>query len=83
MKVSIIYEPDPDLGPDPLDEAAQPRSLGEFIDDEKVDVLVIWREYGDQFEDGSRTHVIPGGAWEHVTEDQVDALLDSLLDDGL
>lgn len=75
MKVAIVYEPDLELGPDPLDEAKEPRRLGDFIDSEKTDVLVVWREFGDQFEDGSRTHLVPGGSWENLTEGQLDQVV--------
>lgn len=83
MKVAIVYEPDPDLGPDPLDEAKMPRRLGDFIDSEKTDVLVVWREYGDKFEDGFRTHVVPAGVWENVREEAIEDALAAINTDGL
>lgn len=80
VKVSIVFEPDPDLGPDPEDEAQSPRRLGEFIDSDKTDVLLMWREYGEQFEDGNRTHIISTGVWENITADQMDDILERLGD---
>ncbi len=83
MKVAIVYEPDPELGPDPLDEAKLPRRLGDFIDSEKTDVLVVWREYGERFEDGVRTHIVAAGVWENVTEEQFDEAMAAINADGL
>lgn len=83
MKVAIVYEPDPDLGFDPLDEAKTPRRLGEWIDSEKTDVLLMYREYGDQFEDGYRTHIVPSGVWENLTAEQIEDALAAINDDGL
>lgn len=77
MKVAIVFSPS--IEPDPLDAHAQERSLGEFIDTDKgIDVLLVWREWGEQFEGGSRTHVISSGTWENITPEQVDATLDAL-----
>jgi len=73
--VAIVYEPDPDLGPDPLDEAKQPRRLGELLDMDRQDVLVVWREYGDQFVDGVRTHIVSSGSWENITDEQRDQII--------
>ena len=75
MKVAIVFEPDPDLGSDPLDEAAMPRRLGEFLDSDKQDVFVAWREWGEQFEDGYRTHTVGSGIWENLTVEQIDQVL--------
>lgn len=83
MKVAIVYEPDPDLGPDPLDEANKPRRLGEFIDSDKTDVLLMYREYGDEFEDGFRTHILPSGIWENLTSEQIEDALAAINTDGL
>lgn len=82
MKVAIVFEPDLDLGTDPLDEHNTPRRLGEFLDSDRMDVLVAWREWGDQFEDGFRTHFVGSGIWENLTEEQYDDLL-GLLNNGL
>jgi hypothetical protein len=80
VKVAVVFEPDPELGPDPLDDAETPRRLGEFLDSERVDILLIWREYGNQFDDGFRTHIVPSGVWENVTSDQVDDVIARLGD---
>lgn len=69
MRVAVVFDPDPSLGPDPLDEAKQPRRIGEFIGPDQ-DALLVWREYGDAFEDGCRTHVIGQGIWENVTQEE-------------
>lgn len=71
MKVAVVFDPDPDLGPDPLDEAKVPRRLGEFWDSDKFDIVLLVREYGDQFEDGSRTHIFSSGIWENLDPDDV------------
>ena len=81
MQVAIVFEPLPELGPDPRDEAKMPRRLGEFIDDDK-DCFVVWREYGEQFEDGWRDHVVGQGIWENLTVDQIDQVL-GWLSEGL
>lgn len=80
MKLAVVFEPDASLGTDPKDKHDTPRKLGEFLDTDDVDVLLIWREYGDQFDGGSRTHTIPTGVWEHITTDQVTDVLDRLGD---
>ena len=72
MKMSIVFEPDPDLGHDPLDSAEEPRRLGIFIDSDKEDVILIHRRYGDQFEGGNRTDIYSSGIWENVTLDQME-----------
>ena len=74
MKVAIVFDPDSALGPDPLDEAQEPRRQGWFIGDAE-DAIVIHREWGEQFEGGSRTHVFSQGAWENVS---LDAFVDAL-----
>lgn len=84
MKVAIVFEPDPDLGPDPLDTTAKKdRRIGEFLDSDDVDVLVIWREVGDEFEGGFRTHVAGAGIWEHLTGEQIEEALGAINSDGL
>lgn len=83
MKVAIVYEDDPALGPDPLDEAAMPRRLGEFLDSGKVDVFVAWREIGEQFKDGARIHFVGSGIWENLSMNQYEQLQAWLLHDGL
>jgi hypothetical protein len=83
MKVAVVFEPDPDLGSDPLDEAKQPRRLGEFLDSDRVDVLLIYREVGEQFEGGSRTNILSSGIWENLTVEQIDQALAPLFEDGL
>ena len=82
MKVTIVFDPDPDLGADPLDEAAMPRRQGEFLDSDKLDVFIAWRELGEQFEGGSRTHFIGSGIWENLSEEQNEQLF-GWLNEGL
>ena len=72
MKVAIVFEPDPDLGHDPLDETEEPRRLGIFIDSMTEDVLLMHRRYGEQFSDGYRTDIYASGIWENVTVEQVE-----------
>jgi hypothetical protein len=79
MKVSLVFEPDSDLGPDPLDTAHEPRRLGEFYDtNDPIDLLLFVRVYGEQYEGGYRTHVWASGAWEHVRPKQLDKILQRL-----
>ena len=74
MRVAIVWEPDPDLGLDPLDKAKMPRRLGEFIDSGS-DAFVVWREWGEQFDGGYRNHIVGMGIWENLTAEQVDEAL--------
>jgi hypothetical protein len=77
VNIAIVFTPDPALGPDPNDAAANPRSLGHLID-EHTDALVIWREWGGGFEGGYRDHVVSQGIWEHLTSNQVIGALDAV-----
>lgn len=70
----IVFDVNPDLGTDPLDEVGQPRREGVVIGPDQ-DAIVIWREWGDQFEGGSRTHVVGQGAWENVRLDTWEEVL--------
>lgn len=78
MKVSLVFDPDPDLGHDPMDGAKEHRRLGIFIDSDKEDVLLVHRRYGEQFEGGNRTDIYSSGIWENVTLDQVEGAIDYL-----
>lgn len=78
MKVAIVFDPLPDIGPDPNDEHQSPRRLGEFVGDNS-DCLVIYREWGDQFEDGYRTHILAQGIYENIPDDQWEAVLAELM----
>ena len=76
--VTVVYAPQPELGPDPLDTTAQTsRRLGDVIT-EHEDMLLVWREWGEQFTDGSRTHVVSTGSWANITHDQIVDTLDTL-----
>lgn len=83
MKVAIVFDPDADLGPDPRDEHQAVRRLGEFLDSDKLDILVAWREIGEQFEGGSLTHFVGSGIWENLSEEQYSQLQAWLHHDGL
>jgi hypothetical protein len=72
VRVAIVFDPDPDLGHDPLDPAKEPRALGMFIDSDKDDVLLVHRRYGEQYEDGIRTDIYVSGVWENVDIDRFD-----------
>lgn len=74
MKVAIVFEGDPSQ-PDP--DAGHPEGLvrGEFLP-AGTDVLVLYREWGEQFEGGSRTHMIGGGSWENLSMEQMGAVLE-------
>jgi hypothetical protein len=81
VNIAIVYEPLPDLGPDPMDEAKMPRRLGDFISS-GMDAFVVWREYGDQFEGGWRDHIVGQGIWENLTTEQIEQAL-GWLQEGL
>jgi len=72
--VTIVYDVDPDLGPDPNDPHAQSRRIGEVIGD-GADCFVVWRQWGDEYEGGFRDRVVGQGVWENLTEEQVDAAI--------
>lgn len=74
MNIAIVFDPDPGLGPDPLDHAEAPRSVGQFIPSGS-DAFVVWREWGDAFQGGYRDHVVGMGIWENLTSQQVGAAL--------
>lgn len=76
--IAVVFAPA--LEPDPKDSAQMPRRLGELIPDGS-DFVLIWREWGEQFEDGKRTHVLSSGAWENITRDQITGALASILDE--
>jgi hypothetical protein len=75
MKIAIVFEPDASLGVDPLDPHESPRRQGVFLDSDKLDILLVWREMGEQFEDGSLTHVVSSGVWENITDQQRDQVI--------
>lgn len=78
MKVMIVFDGDPET-PDP--EAGHPEGIvrGEFLP-AGMDVLIFYREWGDQFEGGSRTHMLGGGSWENLSVEQIREVLDTLND---
>ena len=78
MKISLVFEPDPSLGVDPLDDHAETRSLGLFIDTSEEDVLLLRRRFGEQYEDGSLTEIWASGVWENIGPEQITAVLDGL-----
>ena len=82
LVVSMVFEPDPGLGPDPLDVTAQePRRLGHVFTGSD-DFVVIHREWGEQFEGGSRTHLWKNGIWEHLELDDIVRLLEGQGDES-
>jgi hypothetical protein len=78
VKIAIVFAPDPDLGPDPLDEAKEPRRLGIFIDSDSEDVILIHRKYGEQYDGGYRTELFSSGIWENVQLEQVIEAVEAL-----
>ena len=78
MKVALVFDPDPDLGTDPLDDAQEPRALGIWIDTDKEDVLLLHRRYGEQFEEGNRTDIYSSGIWENLDIDRVSDALSAI-----
>ena len=80
MNLAVVFDPDPSLGTDPLDSKNQPRRLGEWWDSSKVDVFLVVREFGEQFDDGARTHVYSSGAWENIQSKAIKKILGKLGD---
>jgi hypothetical protein len=77
--ISLVFEPDPALGSDPLDPASMPRRLGEVFDTATgIDAFLVVREYGERFQGGSRTHVWSSGAWENVQSKAIKKILGKL-----
>lgn len=83
MKISIVFEPNAEWGPDPLDPHGKVRAMGEFYDtdNQPIDVLLVVREYGEKPGDQPLTHFYMTGAWEShgdVMMEQVMEVLDQL-----
>jgi hypothetical protein len=78
MKMAIVFDPDPQLGPDLLDPAKEDRRLGEFIDSSSSDVFLMVRRYGEQYEDGARTDIWSSGAWENVSSKTIKKVIRKL-----
>lgn len=82
MHVSMVFDPLPDLGPDPKDDTArQPRRLGYYFEGDD-DFIIMHREWGGEFPGGSRTHVWCGGSWQHITQDQISAIIQVASDEA-
>lgn len=79
MTIAIVFAPDPDLGTDPRDAHGEPRRQGMVIPP-GADVIVVYREWGDEFVGGSRTSVISDGQWEHIGIENVAAAINGLDD---
>lgn len=77
MRVVILFEPDEDCV-DPKDRAKIPRRHYDEVP-RSGDVIVMWREYGEAFRDGSRTHYVGSGIFEHVREKDLDKAIAKLL----
>jgi hypothetical protein len=60
----VIFEGDPEM-PDP--ESGHPEGVirGEFLPS-GTDMLIFYREWGEQFPGGSRTHMLSDGAWSNL-----------------
>jgi hypothetical protein len=81
MLMTLIYDPNPELGTDPLDPANTPRRQGEFFDTSTgIDAFLVIREYGEAFQGGSRTHVWSAGTWENVQSKAIKKILGKLGD---
>lgn len=80
MILTIVFEPDPSMGPDPSDDATppDPRRQGLVLDSNKDDLILIYRSYGDQYINGERTTVIGTGIWLHANLRQIGELIESL-----
>lgn len=79
MNIAIVFEPDTTT-PDPDDPSGEPLQRGAFVGS-GTDAFVVWREWGEQFTDGYRTHVMGTGIWENLTPDQIESALASLEDE--
>lgn len=42
------------------------------------DCIVIWREWGEQFDGGSRTHCVSQGAWENLSLSDFETMLEAI-----
>lgn len=78
MKITLVFDPDPDLGSDPNDPHQRPYQLGEFFDSDKCDVMLLVRQWDEKFQDGSETQVFSSGTWENVEPSQIEEILDQL-----
>jgi len=77
--VAVVYEPNVNLGPDPLDSVQVARRLGDLITP-GTDLLLIWREWGEEYPGGSRTHVVGDGIWQNVMLDRIAEAIEGLSD---
>lgn len=66
----MLFSEDPEM-PDP--ERGHPDGVQayEFLP-EDTDCFVVWREWGEAFEGGYRSHIISQGIWENLTVEQID-----------
>jgi len=78
VKVAVVFDPSPEIGPDPDDPHKRDRRLGEFWDSDKLDMLLVVRQYGDEFEGGSETQVFASGIWENIDLERVEEAIDHL-----
>jgi hypothetical protein len=73
VRVVMLFEADPEM-PDP--ERGHPNGALTYEHlSENSDCFVVWREWGEQFEDGYRDHIIGQGIWEHLTDEQINDAL--------
>lgn len=78
MKISVIFDPDSDFGPEEGDAGGPDRRLGMFIDADHEDVILIHREYHQRFAGGARTKIVGTGIWENVSLKAFEAALAEL-----
>jgi hypothetical protein len=76
VKVVMLFSVSPDE-PDP--ERGHPEGgLHYELVADGVDCMVVWREWGDQFEGGFLDHFVTQGIWENVTREQIDEIVTAL-----
>jgi hypothetical protein len=75
MKVAVIF--DPSEPADPLDPQARERSIGEFIDGDRTDLLLVRRTYTD---DKLVSHAVGTGIFENLGLEAVSEAVETLLD---
>jgi hypothetical protein len=78
MRVIMLFQPDPEE-PDPARGHPEGGQHYEFLP-EGDDIVVVWREWGEQFQDGKRTHIWGQGVWENLTDEQADWLIGAIDD---
>lgn len=57
--------------------------LTDYINTKTEDTLLIWREWGEDFQNGARIHIVAAGAWENLPDEFLHELANRLEEDHL